>query len=246
MAYKTDFLITEDDVRIAFDHYINGFDKVIIIAHGFNLNKDVFAIKKIAEFLSKEYDVITFDFRGHGKSADFFTWTALEERDLSAVTEYAKSEGYKKIALLGLSLGAAVAIIHSSHNKDVDNVISVSAPSDIWKINFRVWEPQVKKEIELNMSYKVNGKGMRPGNPLIAKIKPINVVQKISPRPILFIQGSDDWLIKKEHGEKLFEKAKEPKQIETIKGAGHAENIFIKFPEEFENICKNWLKKTFQ
>ncbi len=46
MAFKTDFITTEDDVRIAYDHYINGFDKVIIIAHGINLNKDVYVNKK--------------------------------------------------------------------------------------------------------------------------------------------------------------------------------------------------------
>ena len=245
MAFKTDFLTTEDDIRIAYDHYINGFDRVMIIAHGFNLNKDVYAIKKLAEIFSAEYDVITFDFRGHGKSGDYFTWTALEDRDLSTAVEYAKAEGYKKIAVLGLSLGAAIAIIEAGHNKDIDNVIAVSAPYDVWKINFKLWEPQAKKDIDVHMSYKAQGKGMRPGNPLIAKIRPINVVQKISPRPILFIQGSDDWLIKTEHGEKLFEKAKEPKQIETIKGAGHAENIYLELPEQFEKICKGWLKKTF-
>ncbi len=137
------------------------------------------------------------------------------------MAEYAKNEGYKKISvMLGFSLGAAIAIIVAGHNKNIDNVVAVSPPSDVWKINFKVWEPKVKKDIEMNMSYKVQGKGLKPGNPLIAKIRPINVVQKISPRPILFIQGSEDWLIKTEHGEKLFEKAKEPKMIETIKAQG--------------------------
>ncbi|MCX5782101.1 MAG: alpha/beta fold hydrolase [Elusimicrobia bacterium] len=245
MSFKTDFIKTDDDIRIAFDQYINGFKKVIIIAHGFYFNKDIFVMKKLAEVFSNEYDVITFDFRGHGKSGDFFTWTALEDKDLRAIVDYAKNEGYEKVAVLGFSLGGATAIIEASYDIHVDNVIAVSSPYDVWKINFRIWEKEVRKDIELNLSFIEKGKGVRPGSPLIRKVRPIDVVQKISPRSILFIQGDEDWLVKAEHGQKLFEKAKRPKKLETIKGAGHAENIFVLFPEQFIKICDSWLEKTF-
>ena len=169
MAFKTDFLTTEDDIRIAYDHFVNGFDRVIIIAHGFNLNKDVYAIKKLAEVFSREYDVITFDFRGHGKSGDFFTWTALEQRDLSAVVEYAKIEGYKKVAVLGLSLGAAIAIIEAGHNKDIDNVIAVSAPYDVWKINFKIMGAAGKKRHRTEYELQGPGEEHTSGKPLDRK-----------------------------------------------------------------------------
>jgi len=61
-------VITEDGKRIAFFHIKAGFSKVVIIAHGFYTNKDTVLFRGIADAFSKEYDVIAFDFRGHGKS----------------------------------------------------------------------------------------------------------------------------------------------------------------------------------
>ncbi len=40
-------LETEDRQKIAYDHYENGNDTVIVIAHGFYNNKDTFLFKKI-------------------------------------------------------------------------------------------------------------------------------------------------------------------------------------------------------
>ena len=69
-------VMTEDGKRIAFIHVKRGFPKVVIIAHGFYNNKDTVFFSGITEAFSKEYDFIAFDYRGHGKSSDVFTWTA--------------------------------------------------------------------------------------------------------------------------------------------------------------------------
>lgn len=49
------------------------------------------------------------------------------------------------------------------------------------------------------------------------------VVDKISPRPILFITTDDDRLVPPEESEALYEKAGNPKKIVTLKGVGHYE-----------------------
>lgn len=245
MGTSNTFIRTDDNIKIACDHYRNGSERVVIIAHGFGFNKDIPLMREVADTFSHGYDVITFDFRGHGKSSDFFTWTALEDRDLRAVVEHARGDAYKKIAVLGFSLGGAISIIEASYDRNVDNLMIVSAPCDLAKIRFRIWEQRAKKDIELHLSPREKGKKVRPGNPFIAKIKPIDVVQKIAPRPILFIHGEQDWLVGTDHSQKLFQKAGEPKRIEIIRNAGHAENIFVLFPHEFQNICIEWLKKTF-
>ena len=87
-------VMTEDGKRIAFIHVKKGFSKVIIIAHGFYNNKDTVLFRGITDAFSKEYDVIVFDFRGHGKSSDVFTWTAHEQKDLRAIIAYAKENHY--------------------------------------------------------------------------------------------------------------------------------------------------------
>ena len=49
------------------------------------------------------------------------------------------------------------------------------------------------------------------------------IVDKISPRPILFITTDDDRLVLPEESEQLFAHAKEPKKLVVLKGYGHYE-----------------------
>ena len=49
------------------------------------------------------------------------------------------------------------------------------------------------------------------------------IVDKISPRPILFITSDNDRLVLPEESEQLYAHAKEPKKLVTLKGYGHYE-----------------------
>ena len=100
------------------------------------------------------------------------------------------------------------------------------------------------EDLKLNLGRKGIGKGVRPGNPFLQKIRPLDVVSKIAPKSILFIHGEKDWLIKPSHSKRLFKIAKDPKALKIIKDGGHAERIFDVFPQQFEEICIDWLKRT--
>ena len=49
------------------------------------------------------------------------------------------------------------------------------------------------------------------------------IVDRVSPRPILFITSDDDRLVLPEESEQLFAHAKEPKKLVVLKGPGHYE-----------------------
>jgi fermentation-respiration switch protein FrsA (DUF1100 family) len=49
------------------------------------------------------------------------------------------------------------------------------------------------------------------------------VVEKIAPRPILFITTDDDRLVPPEESEALFAKAGQPKKLVVLRGFGHYE-----------------------
>jgi pimeloyl-ACP methyl ester carboxylesterase len=244
---KPDFYVTtEDGKRIALSHTKGGFPKAVIIAHGFYTNKDTVLFKKMIDAFSKEYDVIAFDFRGHGKSSDVFTWTALEQKDLRAVIGYAKENHYTKIGVIGFSLGAAIALIEASSHQNIDSVIAVSSPANLGSINYHFWEKDMWRDLMLNFGVKGRGKGMRPGSPSLQKIRPIDIVDKISPTPVLFLHGEKDWLVKPSHSQRLFERAKDPKALEIIKDGGHAERIFDVLPDQFMKICLDRFKETLK
>ncbi len=243
---KTLTLNTKDKHTIFMNHYQEGHRQAVILAHGFFNNKDVYLFKKMAEDLSQNYDVVTFDFRGHGKSSGLFGWTSREYEDLEEVFQYTQKQGYSKIGVLSFSLGAATALIWASRKKEIHSLIAVSAPFDFWQINFHFWEPEMLHDLKLNLSYKGTGKGVRPGNPLVAKIRPLDVVAQVAPTPVFFIHGEKDWLIKPHHSQKLFEKANEPKRLAIMPNVGHAENIYDTHPSEFMSLCKEWFGETLK
>ncbi len=172
---------------------------------------------KISEFFAKYYDVISFDFRGHGKSGGTYTFTSKEIMDTDAVVRFARKNKYNKIYLLGFSLGAAIAAIYASKSISIDKVILVSAPTDFSKIENQMWKKEAWaetfKKFELDRFASI-----RPYPILLKKIKPIDVVDKIK-IPTLFISGKKDPTVHFWHTRELYEKAVCIKNTKNIKTA---------------------------
>src|SRR5574344_779669 len=135
------FCKTDDNVKIAINHYKNNKEAVLIVSPGWFMTKDSQAFQQISEFFFNEFDVICIDFRGHGKSSGFYTFTSFENKDISCVVKYAK-EKYEKIYLLGFSLGGAISLNYAATDKDIDKLIVVSAPCDFWKIENQMWKKE--------------------------------------------------------------------------------------------------------
>ncbi len=237
-------LQTADGERIDVVQHEQGFKKVVILAHGFFNAKDAFLFKAIAKALAVHYDVVAFDFRGHGKSSGLFTWTSKECADLRTVIEYVKGCRYEGIGLMGFSLGAAISLLETAQNPGIKTLIAVSPPYDFWKIDYQFWKPAMIEDLKLNLGVKAKGKGIRPGHPWEPKTAPIDIVDKIAPRPVLFLHGAEDWLINAEHSRKLYAKAKEPRKLVILPKVGHAETMYDQQPELFMKECLAWFAET--
>ena len=68
--------------------------------------------------------------------------------------------------------------------------------------------------------------------------RPIDVVDGISPTPILFICGEEDAAVEAYHAQELYNRAKEPKELRIIKGAGHSIPI-----DEINPLIVSWFRK---
>lgn len=239
------FLQTEDNIKIAINHYDKGRDFVVIIAHGWYMCKDSTVFKAMSEDFFRNHDVITMDFRGHGKSSGFYTFTANESTDLKTVINYAKQR-YSKIGLVGFSLGAAISIIHTAKYNDIDSLIAISAPVSFDKIENHFFRKEafipMFKKFELWRSLSI-----RPGNLLLKKINPIDIIHKIDSAPILFMTGGNDPTVHPWHSQKLYDKAHEKKSLTVFKDNFHAEDLYINSREKFMSVCRDWfctLKKS--
>ncbi len=231
-------LTTQDGIKIAVNHYEKDTNSVIIIAPGWFMTKDSKSFKQMSEIFNKYCAVLAMDFRGHGKSSGFYTFTSKEINDINSVIEFAQSK-YKKIYMIGFSLGAAIVLIAGANHKEIEKIIAVSAPACFEKIENKVWKKEAwlptLKKCELNRWFSI-----RPSLIPKKKIKPIDIVDNIT-SPTLFIAGEKDPTVENWHTKALFTKAVCSKKYELFENCCHAEDLFIQDREKFVNICCKWL-----
>lgn len=237
-------LRTQDNIGISYDHYRQGFKSVIIVCPGFFNSKDNRWMHKAVELLLSEYDVIAFDFRGHGQSGGLYTWSAKERLDLDTVVDYAKSLGYEHIGIVAFSLGAAVAANEAAFRDDIDSMVLISCPSRFQDIDFCFWEPGMFSDLKDNIDCKWEGKGARFANLFMSKESPIDSVRHIKHTPIFFIQGDSDWIIKERHAKKLYDATSAKKRLEVIKGGFHAERLLQFYYDEISKMILDWFSET--
>lgn len=237
--YKTK---TKDNINIALDHYKCGHDEVLIFAPGWCMTKDSNAFSRISESFSSDFDIITFDFRGHGKSGGFYTFTAREIIDFDAVVRYARRCGYKRIYAAGFSLGGAMALIYASKSIKVDKVIAVSAPCDFSRIENRMWKRaawlETFKKFELSRFLSI-----RPYPIPLKKVKPIDIIGRVKV-PTLFVAGGKDPTVCSWHTKLLYDTALCKKKYKEYEMGFHAEDLFLYYEADFRKLCFDWLKFT--
>ena len=157
---------------------------------------------------------------------------------MRAVIGFAK-EHYKNIYLAGFSLGAASSILAAAEDKSISKLIAVSAPCDFDKIENHFWKKeawlQTIKKCELKVWFSI-----RAGKINSAKVKPIDVIQKVS-CPSLFIAGGKDPTVYSWHTKALYDKAVCPKKYKEFEKGFHAEDLYLLHHEEFMKSVSDWL-----
>ncbi len=237
------FVSTNDKVKIALNHFKNGFEEVIIVVPGWFMTKDSKAFFNLSKAFLNYFDVITMDCRGHGKSSGYYTFSAKEIEDLKSVVNYAR-KFYKKVYLMGFSLGGGLVLIHTAKESNIDKVIAVSAYNSFEKIENKMWKKQAwlptLKKAELTRWFSI-----RPSLIPHKKIKPFSIVDKIKV-PTLFIAGKNDPTVCLWHTKSLYEKAVCDKYFEVFENGNHAEDLFLDEPNRFVSLCVNFLKSPFR
>ncbi len=236
--YNELYIKTSDGIKIAVNHFKKDYREVLIIANGWTMSKDSKFISKMANIFAKSFDVISFDFRGHGKSSGLYTFTSKESDDLQSVVNYAKNI-YKTIYLIGFSLGGAISIIYSANTEIINRLIIVSAPHSFEKINNFMWIKDFIKNPFKKYELKICAK-LRPSPIIQKKINPIDIIDKIK-IPTLFIIGDSDTIINPNDTASLFYKAKCKKELKLFKNCNHAEDLLYQENQKLINTCKKWL-----
>lgn len=191
----------------------------VVLLHGFSWHR-VPWLSMFVPWLRERYHVLQFDFRGHGASDPAATTLGTaERRDVAAAVRLLESRGLGPIALYGISMGGATAILAGAE-LPVAAVVADAAYADIRNpIANRMREARLPLP-GLGSRLVVAGAAVRARTRLIS---PIDRVADLAPRGLLLIAPRADRLVDWRQSVRLHDAAGEPKELYVVDGAAHGE-----------------------
>ena len=190
----------------------------VILMHGFAGNR----LPDLLEFvpwLQRNYNVLQFDFRGHGASGDArISLGSLEREDVAAAVRFVESRGLGPSALMGLSMGGAVAIL-AAGDLPVAAVVADAAFADLRNPVANRMRLDGYPLPRLGSWLIVTAAALRAR---VALVHPLQRVAMIAPRGLLLIAPRADRLISYRQSVKLYQAAQEPKELYIVDGADHS------------------------
>jgi pimeloyl-ACP methyl ester carboxylesterase len=224
---KARTIVTDDGVPIDTAHLPGNSDLAIVLAHGFTLNWQRPAVWRAATALNRTGGVVTFDFRGHGRSGGVSTLGDRETRDVDVAVAYARELGYQRIATVGFSMGASIVLRHAALIGGVDAVVSVSGPGRWYYRGTRSMR-RVHWAVEHRTGRLVTSRFLHTrvsdGRWDPVPVPPADAAARIAPTPLLIVHGDKDDFFPVDHAYQLYRAAHEPKELWIIPGFGHAES----------------------
>lgn len=209
--------------------------------------------------LESGFDIFSFDFRSHGDSQDdpshpSLPWlTDHEFMDLEAALDYVRSRpdhDENGVALFGISRGGSTALAMAAKRTDVWGVITDGAFPTVgtlvpYMIRFAKLYVQMGSIVEKFppivfrfVGYRGISKAEKKYGCKFLHLE--SLVGKISPRPWLAIHGQADNYITTDVAERLFQAAKEPKELWVVAKAKHNRSQQVE-PEEYKRRLTEFL-----
>lgn len=164
--------------------------------------------------------VLTFRFRGCGASEGDFSlggWLA----DLSAAVDHIVGLGADSgIWLAGFGTGGALCVVAGAQRPDVRGVATLGAPAD-----FDDWANHPRRLLQHARQIGVIEDPAFPHVPdawtrELRGIRPVSVAERLAPRPLMVIHGSDDESVP-QFDARVLSDAHGSAELRIIGGAGH-------------------------
>lgn len=211
----------------------------LVFAHGYRGNRtqpDVPGLAVARALAAEGYDLLLFDFRSNGESEGSFTSVGqYETDDLLGAIDWVRQTGTpgQPVGVIGFSMGASTALMAAAAEPAVVGVVADSPFSNL------------KEYLEANLSVWSNLPQF-PFTPLIlallppvlgvdpAAVDPLSAVDRIYPRPVLFIHNEADDAIPYTESEMMWQRHPDRFQFWKPAEGGHV-GTYKTYPEEYIN-----------
>lgn len=180
----------------------------VILTHGITVEKNEGGFyRRLAKLLAEnQLTSLRFDFRGHGESSGKLWEMTIkgEINDLSAAISLLKAEGYKKIAIVGTSFGAGIAVLYAKKRQSTISSLTLLCPVLDYKRTFLEPETEWAQEwftpeaiSKAKQTGKFNLDRFELGNALLEEFhryKPAEALLKLTV-PTLIVHGTEDSMV---------------------------------------------------
>jgi uncharacterized protein len=242
--------IVSDGLKLAGEIYIPGAGAssypAVCLCHGIPgsvYNPADRGWQTLAEkFCNAGFVTMIFKFRGSGNSQgdfDLMGWT----RDLKAALDMLLNipeTDPERLFLLGSSAGANMSIYLAANDQRIAGVVSLACPAEYSFINTGKGEPAIQEFRRLGIIRDPKfPPSVKQWLANFGEVAAVNWVSKITPRPILIMQGDRDDLVPREHANRLYMLAGEPKELIIVPGAGHR----LRLENDVIDSAIKWLQK---
>ena len=217
---------TADGFRLAAWYLPGSLPAAIVVSGGYRSRAgDVLGIS--AALQRAGFHVAVYGWRGTpGSEPAAHTLGVYERNDLRAAIEaLAARLGPVPIGLLGYSMGGAVSISVAADEPRVRAVCTDSAFADPTELigdrvhsAFRVPAALIMTPVAAIFARRTGAR--------LSDFRPVWVVGRIAPRPILIIHGDADDTVPARHAQLLYDAAGEPKELWLLPGVGHVGAYF--------------------
>lgn len=213
-------------------------ETAVVVANGFTGSWRNPVNRRFALRMASAGDVLVFDFRGHRVSGGRCTVGDREVLDMEAAVSHLREAGYRRIATVGFSMGAAVAVRHAALDRDLAATVSVGGPSRwYYRGTFRMWLLHLGIERRVGRFFLRWFRKVRvidePWDPVPPD--PTRSAGRIAPTALLVVHGDADAFFPVEHARRIHAAAAPPKELWIEAGMGHAERAMT--PECADRIA---------
>lgn len=231
-------------------------EMALVFTHGGGRDRRSW-LRHLPIFVEQGYTCLLYDLSEHGLSSGTglgLSYGIRERFDVKSAAEYMKlKRGWKRIAAIGTSVGAAATISGAALGKDVIDVVIAENPmltcSQLQSVLMhRVMGPLFRGTWISKRLFSAFKKlssmflNLQLGNVPSQKCQPMHTVSQISPRPLLLLHGTHDETVPAAHGQKLFDLAQEPKEMWLLPEAMHC-TLYDQAPEEFKKRVLGFLER---
>ena len=221
-------------------------ETVIVMCHGFTGNKQEnkrLFVETARAFTKAGYAALRFDFYGSGDSAGEFCDSTISHNRANLVDamKFVRDKGFSKMVVLGISMGAATAIL-TLNQHPTDAAILWSTVPDTQQL-FHSTIPGYESQLSSLEEIEYNGWLIKKSFWLDARNYNIQNSFKNLSMPKFIVQGTGDEPLFTEGFKALQKLAMPPADFYEIPGAGHTYQT-VKHRRQIIRATLTWLKRN--